>query len=127
MAMKILLVEDDRMFAMMHLNHLGRRGYKIACAFDGTDALEQLRESRFDLVVTDLVMPGKEGIDVIQETKDKSPQTKILAISSAGAVGHSSYLDLARTYGADACLAKPFTPEQILREIKDLTHARHGP
>lgn len=118
--MKILLVEDDALYRSLIQKALGKNGYEITCAVDGLDAFEKMKAASFDLIITDIFLPHKEGIEVIQEIKDAYPQMKVVAISSGGQAGHTTFLKIAETVGADACLQKPFTPEQLLPLVERL-------
>ena len=73
-----------------------------------------------DLVVTDLVMPEKEGIEIIIELRRNFPDLKIIAISGGGTVGGSQYLDVAGKLGADKILGKPLKLREFIAIVKDL-------
>ena len=100
----ILVVDDDAAIRSLFHKILARAGYRVMEAADGAQALAAMSEGGVDLVITDLVMPEKEGIETIVEIRKSYPQVKIAAVS--GAFG-GKYLEAASLLGADAALAKP--------------------
>lgn len=109
---KILLVDDNEVFRQLIEESLQHAGYDVQCAADGVEALKVYRQHAFDLVVTDLVMPEKEGLETIMELRKLQPAVKIIAISG------TPYLPLASKLGATKTLLKPFTPSQLIQEIE---------
>ena len=120
MPLKALIIDDEDLSRMLIDTALKKAGYETTLLKDGQDAEEAIREDTYDLVVTDLLMPGKEGVDVIDDLKQNHPQIKVIAVSAGGVVGHSSYLKLAQAYGADAVLEKPFTAAQLISTVSDV-------
>ena len=118
--MKILLIEDDALFRGLISAALTNHGYKIVTAVDGEDAFQRILSESFDLVITDLFMPNKEGFEVIQELRARHPDVKIIAISSDGLAGFSSFLKMAQAFGANDSLQKPFSPEQLIEKIEEV-------
>lgn len=116
----VLIVDDD----VDLLRTLARRfhlaGSRVAVAKDGIEALAKFGESTPTIVVTDILMPNREGVETIMAMKARSPEVKILAISGGGMLGAAGVLDLARRLGADAVLAKPFRSEQVLEAVRNL-------
>jgi len=110
----ILIIDDDQALRSTMRRILQRRGHVVREAEDGSSGLALLRESRPDLVVTDLYMPGKEGIETILELRAEDPELPILAVSGGG-VTMTAGLSLgdAEALGADASLAKPFSVEEF--------------
>jgi CheY-like chemotaxis protein len=121
--MKILLVDDDELFRTMISRTLSKQDHNVIIANDGDGALAKAQQENFDLVITDIFMPSKEGIEVIQEIREIQPDVKIIAISSDGITTHSSFLKIAEASGADICLRKPFNPAQLLEKIAEITAA----
>lgn len=118
--MKLLLVDDDMFLRELTSKALKKAGYEVTLASDGGEAIKKAREEDFDLVITDILMPEKDGMDVIQEIKVMRPSIKIIAISSSGIAGHSSLLKIAEAHGSDGSLQKPFTPEQLINKISEV-------
>jgi len=99
---------------------LERDGHEVREAENGSEGLRLFREQQADVVVTDLLMPDKEGIETIVELREEAPNVRILAISGGGAVGAESTLADAEALGADASLAKPFTVDQLRNAVAAL-------
>jgi DNA-binding response OmpR family regulator len=115
---KILVIEDDDRLRRMIGRALRRGGHEVAEAEDGVAGLRLFHADRPDIVVTDIVMPGKEGIEMIGDLRRESLSLPILAMS--GGKAGSAYLRFAHMLGADAMLEKPFRPEDLLREVGKL-------
>ncbi len=92
-------------------------GYTVALAGDGVQALKMVRAQQFGLVLTDLVMPEKEGIEIIQSMRKEQPHLKIIAVSGAFGGG---FLKMAKLLGANSTLAKPVAPEQLISAVQDV-------
>lgn len=114
----ILLIDDDELFRKSVRLTLADMGFQVTDARDGADGLRQYRARRFDLVITDLVMPGKEGLETIRELRAHDPSVRIIAISGGGRAGLGDYLPAARAFGAAASLDKPFTLEALKAAIE---------
>jgi len=99
-------------------------GYQVAVARDGREGLEVLHRQRFDLVVTDLLMPNVDGIEIIREIRKHDASLKVLAISGGDHATHFLHLNAAQALGADDVLKKPFDEESLLAAIRRLTLAR---
>lgn len=118
--MKVLIIDDDAVFRGAMSKALKRGGYETIIALDGIEATEKIQAEDPDLIVTDLFMPNKEGFELIQEIRMVDPDIKIIAISSDGLAGYSSYLKMAKAFGANAILQKPFTSDDLLATIEEL-------
>lgn len=118
--MKILIADDDPLILMMLNNSLEKAGHTIVTTSNGDEAFLKAKDGGFDLVITDLIMPGKEGIELIAELREILPDAKIIAMSSDGEAGYSTLLTLAKTFGANETLKKPFSNAQILDLIQSL-------
>jgi DNA-binding response OmpR family regulator len=121
MISRILVIDDDPVARITIQTILEEEGYSVTCAEDGRRGLAAFRESRPDLVVTDIVMPGKEGIETILELRSIWPDGPIIAISGGGRIGKCDFLKMAKTCGADAALAKPFEPAELLALVRSST------
>ena len=99
---------------------LGEFGHTVIEARDGIEGLAKYPADGVDLVITDIVMPGKEGIEVIMELRLLYPQLKIIAISGGGRVAPTDYLRIATFLGAARMLAKPFYNLDLLAAIDEL-------
>jgi CheY-like chemotaxis protein len=98
---------------------LGQAGYDVVLAADGVEGIERYREAPTDLVVTDMVMPGKMGADVILELKEEFPEAKFIALSAGGDFGPELELDMAHKLGA-ITIVKPVQPDQLLDAVKKM-------
>ncbi|MFP6711033.1 MAG: response regulator [Rhodospirillales bacterium] len=93
---------------------------------DGVDRIEMQKQQHFDLIITDILMPRKEGLETLQEIKSEFPETGVIAISGGGRLGNVDFLSAAELLGADAVLAKPFSEDQILKCVNDcLASTKH--
>jgi CheY-like chemotaxis protein len=113
----ILLVDDDDQFRTMLSEVLTQAGYQVQEASNGQQALDLYANQPPDLVITDLVMPQKEGLEMIVELKRLYPEARVIAISGGGRNGPQDYLKMARAFGARRVLAKPFLHREILEAI----------
>ena len=113
----ILLVEDDEQLRSMLRIVLDRAGHEVQEAGNGKEALEIYNRRPTDLIVTDIVMPDKEGLETILEFRRIYPDVKIIAMSGGGRTGAQNYLQLAKKLGADYILTKPFSNQEILDGI----------
>ncbi len=105
----ILIVDDDPTLRAIATELLRGAGHVIIEAEDGDEALKVIGAVPVDLVVLDMLMPNKDGLEVIRELRRAKAQVRILAISSGGRAGVMSYLETAKVFGADEALAKPLT------------------
>ena len=114
----ILLVDDDEQLRTMLSVVLRRAGYEVQVAIDGIEASNFYRSHPADLLITDLIMPGKEGLEIIRELRKDYPQVKIIAMSGGGRTGPMNYLKVAKAFGAQEVLEKPFPHREILDAIR---------
>jgi DNA-binding response OmpR family regulator len=119
----ILLIDDEIEVRATVSRLLQRAGYEVVTAANGAEALETARFVRADLIITDILMPGKEGLETITELRHEFPELPVIAVSGGGIVDPSSYLTLAQKLGADRALAKPFGFEELLSTVRELLDA----
>jgi CheY-like chemotaxis protein len=117
----ILVADDEESVRSFYRRVLSGAGYEVVDASDGAEALQKSRERRFDLLLTDLVMPEREGLELIMVLREEQPQLKIVAIS--GAFG-GTFLKPAEFLGAAVTLLKPVSPDQLLSVVKDALQAQ---
>ena len=118
---RILIIDDDDQFRRMLRNMLERAGHEVGEAPDGNVGIRFYRENHSDLVITDLIMPEKEGLETIQELRRDFQDIKIIAISGGGQFGPENYLYLAKKLGAHRTFTKPIEREALLGAVKDLS------
>jgi len=120
MSQQILLIEDDNCVRELLHQTLARAGYDVIPASDGDEGLDLYRNNKPDLVITDIVMPQKEGLQMILELRRADPDSKVIAMSGGGRYSNSDYLKLAKKFGARATLCKPFQREEILNAVREV-------
>lgn len=120
----ILVVDDEEpiRFALRQL--LESAGHAVEEAEDGKKALGAAKLRDFDLVITDILMPGKDGIEAIMELKKARPRLPVIAISGGGQVGARTYLEMADAFSADRTMAKPIRARDILAAVDELLAPR---
>ncbi len=117
---KIIIIEDDYAIRETLKELLEISGYEVMVINNGSELEKNVSEFMPDLLITDIIMPDKDGIEVIIETKKSFPNIVLIAISGGGRIDSESYLNTAKYLGADATLKKPFTHEELLDLIKNL-------
>ena len=120
MMKKILIIDDDDLFRDMMKKLLERAGYQVFEAMNGYDGLKMAEKMNADLIVTDIIMPEKEGIETIIELRKDHPETKIIAVSGGGRLTPEFHLSLAQKMGVQKSFAKPFDNKQFLAAVKEL-------
>jgi DNA-binding NtrC family response regulator len=115
---RILLIDDDAVFRKMVRVMLRSAGHDVHEEADGNAGVASYRLERRDVVITDILMPEKEGLETIQELRRLDPTVQIIAMSGAGQ-GRSGYLKLAVRLGARRILLKPFTLDELLDAVSD--------
>ncbi|MBE0533291.1 MAG: response regulator [Rhodospirillales bacterium] len=116
----ILVVDDEDLVRFSVRQMLEDAGHSVKEAADGVEGITQLQSCAFDLMITDIVMPRKEGMETIAEAKQMQPDLRVIAISGGGPVGQFHYLELAKQFGADAVLAKPFKKQELIALVDTL-------
>lgn len=116
----ILLVDDDELFRKMLRLTLVKMGHVVREARDGAEAVKFFEEEMPDLVMTDLIMPNKEGLETISELRERYPEVKIIAMSGGGRLSGTDYLRMAKGLGANAVLTKPFSNEELGAILKKI-------
>lgn len=114
----ILVIEDNENMLRMVTDLLSRSGYQVLSASDGVQGMKIYHQVKPDLVLTDIIMPDKEGLEVIMELWRETPRPKIIAMSGGGMMDPRTYLALAEKLGADEVLQKPFRPADLLAMLK---------
>jgi DNA-binding response OmpR family regulator len=115
---RILVVDDEKPLRDILKLTLSCEGYEVLTAADGNEAMELARSMPFDLVVTDIMMPGKDGIETIIELRALNRELKIIAMSGGQPGGTVDFLPLATSLGVSAVLKKPFESEQFINTLR---------
>jgi len=117
---RILIIDDDPDVLRVLHNLFLAMGYSVEDAPDSATGIRKHHEKPFDLILTDIVMPDKEGISTIIELRHEYPDLKIVAMSGGGDFEPYGYLDIARRVGADRTITKPFSAKEILNVMNEL-------
>lgn len=115
---KIMVIDDeeDNRFTIREI--LEFAGFSVVEAANGNVGIALQKSSPCDLVITDMIMPEKEGIETIRELKADNPNLKILAISGSGHTNHGDLLETAKQVGATQVLSKPFGETELLQAVR---------
>ena len=111
---RVLILDDEESLRQVLCDVFEEAGYEVIPADGGETGVRLFLEEPTELVITDLIMPGKEGIETIRELRHHSTVVKIIAISGRGGPYVKANLDRALAVGADCAIPKPFTPTDIL-------------
>ena len=116
----ILVIDDDPAALEAVTIVLEDEGHTTITAADGNAGIQLIGEQPFDLVITDLIMPEKEGIETLMEIKEKHAPLKVMVMSGGERSPDGLYLSIAETVGADGVLAKPFTSSELLGTVNKI-------
>lgn len=119
----ILLVDDDLACRCALRLALKRAGYEVSEAGNGSEALERLQKADFDLMITDVIMPEKEGLETLVEAREQLPNLPVI-VMSGGTWEIKPLINLraASSLGANRVLQKPFHPEELLKAVRGVLH-----
>jgi DNA-binding response OmpR family regulator len=118
---RVLLIDDNVDLTSMLSLCLQADGVDVIVAADGEAGLALMEDQPVDVVVTDLFMPDKDGIETIVELKKRYPDVKIVVMSGFTSIGGTDYLGVARELGAVTTLKKPFDPAELSKVVRELT------
>ena len=120
MAKKILLVEDDVFVSDIYARELKKAGYDVTVAGDGLEGIEKTKEDQFDLILLDIMMPKKTGIDVLKEIRTPTAKAKDTPVYLLTNLGQGSIIKQAIDIGAQGYLLKArVLPSQVLQAVND--------
>lgn len=117
---RILIIDDEVQIREMLGQMLSREGYEVVHAPNGKEGMKACREQHIDLIITDIIMPEKDGIEMILELRHDFPGLKVIAISGGGRLGPDGYLEMAKKLGAHKTFFKPFNRKEILEAVREL-------
>ncbi|MBW2108509.1 MAG: response regulator [Deltaproteobacteria bacterium] len=116
---KVLIIDDDVQILRALRALLEREGYEVLVTIDGTTGSRLCKEEAVDVVITDILMPEKDGLELIIELRRDCPGVKIVAMSGGGGgLGQEDLLYMARGLGASDVLCKPFSVAEVLRAVR---------
>ncbi|MBI1777298.1 MAG: response regulator [Proteobacteria bacterium] len=113
----VLVIDDDAAARRLFAQVLSREGHVIRTSADGQLGLEQFKQARPDVVVTDLIMPNREGIETIRAMRAFDPSVPIIAMSGNTGAKLMNFLKLAKVSGATLTLEKPFRPSELVAAV----------
>ncbi len=122
----VLVIDDDDIVRGLLVRALSGARYTVIEAADGQEGLARARSEAPDIVVTDLVMPVQEGVEIIMTLRRERPRLPIIAISG-GVTNSKLYLDIAGKIGARRILPKPFTPKELIHLIEQVLAEERQP
>lgn len=117
---RILVIDDDAAVRRAIRRHLESDGHEVAEARDGRAGMKLYRENPSDLVITDLFMPEKEGLETIRDLRRDFRDAKILVVTGAQPGGAFDFRAHATMLGAEAALSKPFTRDELLDTVREV-------
>ena len=117
----VLVIDDEKDIREVISEYLTKNGCEVSIASNGKEAFHIINESIPDVVITDLIMPEKEGIETILELKKNFKDVKIIAMSGGGIIGADSYLSIAEKLGIHKAFAKPFRINELLNAVTDIS------
>ena len=116
----VLVVDDAPELRELVERVLTRHGYRVRTVNDGDGAMRVLDQGGVDLLITDVVMPGRDGIEVLLDVQEQYPQLPVIVMSGGGMFDPTLYLDNATGLGAHRTLRKPFTMGDLLDAVREL-------
>ncbi len=127
---KIIIIDDEEDIRIVLKEIFVREGFEVEVASNGEEGLNLLRENGADLVITDIIMPGSDGVETAYDIRMEFPGTKIIVMSGGGniapldyepgAIKTTAYLASAAAVGADLTLTKPFDREKLVEAVREL-------
>jgi len=117
---RILVIDDEPAILLMIKKMIEKAGHEVDIALNGREGLELFELNCPDLIITDIIMPQKEGLEIILELRKKHPALKIIAISGGGRFGPEGYLPSAKLFGANMIFQKPLIQKEFMEAISKL-------
>ena len=128
---KVIIIDDEEDIRIGLRETFARAGFEVEVASNGKEGMNLLRQHGADLVITDIIMPGSDGVETAHQIRKEFPETKIIVISGGGnaaalgyepaAITTTAYLASAAAIGADLTLTKPFDRKKLVEAAKELT------
>ena len=115
--LSVLVVDDDPVVHLIATEILGPGGHRVRHAEDGVQAIRRMSEAPAEVVLLDMLMPNKEGMETLVEIRARWPQARVVVISGGGRIDAHELLEWARIAGADATLIKPLDPARLLEAL----------
>jgi DNA-binding response OmpR family regulator len=123
---KILVFDDEPSILLMLKKMLEKAGHEVDMALNGKEGMVLFEKNKPDLLITDVLMPEKEGLETIFELRKKYPELKIIAISGGGRIGPDGYLPSAKIFGANMVFQKPLDQKEFMQAVSLLLNETGG-
>jgi DNA-binding response OmpR family regulator len=123
---KILVLDDEPSILLMIKKMLEKAGYEVIIASNGKEGMRLFDSEKPDMVITDIIMPEKEGLETIFELRRMHPDLKIIAISGGGRISPDGYLPGAKLLGANMVFQKPLVQKEFLAAVASLLDDQKG-
>jgi len=117
---QILVIDDDLDMQNMLIQMMQRAGHEADGATNGKEGLALCSDKKYDIIITDIIMPEKDGLETLMEFKKTKEDVQIIAISGGGRIGPDSYLNIAAKLGAKYTFTKPLERKALLDAVEDL-------
>ena len=117
---RIILIDDDDNVRQVARRLLERAGHEVREASDGEAGLDLLAQAGADLVITDIFMPGQDGIVTVRRLRQEFPDVKVIVLSGGDSSGKMNLRRDAELFGAAASLGKPFEAADLLRSVREV-------
>lgn len=128
---RVIIIDDEEDIRIVLKEIFERAGFDAAVASSGPEGLDLIRETGADLVITDIIMPGSDGVETAYDIRMEFPKTKIIVMSGGGntgpleyepaAISTTAYLASAEAVGADMTITKPFDRKELIQAARELT------
>lgn len=116
----LLIIDDDDQMILLLRRVLQQAGYHVLEATNGKDGIDIYKKSEPDLVIADIIMPEKDGLETIAEIRRLASDVKIIAISGGGRAGAEGYLRMAKAFGVDSTIEKPINTQELVAQVSRL-------
>jgi CheY-like chemotaxis protein len=117
---RILVIDDEPSILLMIKKMLEKAGHEVEMALNGKEGMQLFEKNKADLLITDIIMPEKEGLETIVEMRKNYPDLKIIAISGGGRISADGYLPGAKLLGANMVFQKPLVQKELLEAVSFL-------
>jgi DNA-binding NtrC family response regulator len=113
----LLVVDDEKLVRWAIQQSMGEENFTVVSAADGEDAIDKIRKETFDVIITDLIMPGLNGLELARMVRDLQPQSKVIMMTS-----HSELLDKgeAKNAGVQGFIDKPFLVQEVKSVVRQI-------
>ena len=123
---KILIIDDEPLVRKTARVMLELAGHSVVEAVDGCEGMNKFGLEKFDLVITDILMPNQDGLETLASMRDGQVRTPVLAMSGGGRAGNQEFLKIAKAFGADDILPKPFSTKSLVEKVNLLCTRQSG-